>query len=71
MFERGELVEHAAGTPNVCLVVVRPLLANLRRKVVGCPDAGASETARVVERLRDAEVANLAQTTRVEKHVLQ
>ena len=40
VLQRGHLVQDAAHGPQVGLVVVRLVLANLRAEVVRCPDAG-------------------------------
>ena len=40
VLQRGHLVQDAAHRPQVGLVVVRLVLANLRAEVVRCPDAG-------------------------------
>ena len=71
MLEGCHLVEHAAGAPDVALVVVGLLLGDLRRQVVRRADARARERVRAVERLGDSEVAHLHAPTRHQEHVLR
>ena len=56
MLEGAELVEDAAEGPDVALVVVGLLLAELGREVVGGADDGVGEVLGLVEHLGDAEV---------------
>lgn len=59
MSQRYHLVENAAKRPDVWLLVVRLLLANLGRQVVWRADRSLSAVVGVLQNARDAEVADL------------
>ena len=59
MTQSQHFVQYAAKRPDVGFLIVRLLLANFRRKVVGCTNSGLSAIISVLQNSCNAEITNL------------
>ena len=69
MLEGAKLVKNAAKRPNITLMIVGLLLAQLRAEVVRRADNGVSEVRRLVQHLRHTQIPNLDLVFLSQEHV--